>query len=768
MTKAAAFTGSIGFKFGGVLALVSGLLFVTTWISFTQFGRFSAALSDFVQTEVPNLARSSDIIERSGDLTKELSHLLIEYDPEKMSSHIDDALIALDSLRTGKIEIHGDGTPGLTKRTDRVAELLSTIAQTRAEDIASNISTREKVASLGEAVTAAGDRLIHISNMSYLSVRSTDPNQPAGELRTFLTRMAHATELERLLGDLHSVILTGATADHPDQITAAQSKANALFSKIRGLAANFADDATIPPAVDRIITLSSAEGGVLAGRSATIAARAAASESSREVADLLGGISASARELEQAAIDEIKTASSTLITAAEDGRLTMVSVAGLTVLAALGAVAVTLFMILRPLRRVIGVTERLAGGDFAPVLGFDRQGGEIGRLARALAVFRDNLLERQRLATEDARREEEARARAEREDRETRRREETERKRRADEQAEKLRREQEDLRQREARAAEQDRIVSVLASAMKQLAAGDLSVHLGDPFPAAYEPLRKDFNSAIESLSEVIGAIVDRAGKINDNALEISASSDELSRRTESSAATLEETAAALGEMTTAIASAAAMATQANKVATQVNDRAQESGEVVRQAIHAMSRIESSSRKIATIIDVIDHIARQTNLLALNAAVEAARAGEAGRGFAVVASEVRALAQRSSQAAGEITGLISESDEQVTHGAKLVSDAGEALRGIVSGVEQIAQQVNEITKAAQAQSGGINEVNLATGQLDQTMQQNAAMAEETTAATRVLTNESRHLRDMVLRFRVASVDGPPRRQPQVA
>ena len=768
MTKAAAFTGSIAFKFGVVLALVSGLLLVTTWNSFSKFGRFSDALSDFVQTDVPNLVGGSNTIKHAGDLTKELSHLLIEGDPDLMATHLADAIAALDALRAEKMQTYGTGGTGFTERTDRIAQLLSTVTQARRDDIAADAATLEKITLLGDAVTAAGDRLIYISNMSYLSARNTDPNRPAGELRNALTRMAQATDLERYLGDLHSVILTGATADDPDQIAAAQMTATQMLNKVSRLSASFVDDATIPAAVDRIVTLASAEEGVLTGRLATTTARAAANHASQEVAELLGEITLSARQLEQAAIDKITTASGTLITTANDGQRTMATVAGLTFLALLGAVAVTFLFILRPLRRVIGVTERLAGGDFAPVLGFDRQGGEIGRLARALAVFRDNLIERQRLAMEEARHAEEARIRAEREDRETRQREEADRKRRAEEQAEKLRREQEDLRLREARAAEQDRIVAALASAMNQLAAGDLCVKLTDPFPPAYEPLRKDFNSAVESLSEVIGAIVQRAGRINDSALEISASSDELSRRTESSAATLEETAAALGEMTAAITSAAAMAAEANKVAAQVNGRAKESGEVVRQAIHAMSRIETSSRKIATIIDVIDHIARQTNLLALNAAVEAARAGDAGRGFAVVASDVRALAQRSSQAAGEITDLISESDDQVTRGARLVGEAGEALRGIVHGVEEIAHQVEEITKAAEAQSGGIKEVNIATGQLDQTMQQNAAMAEETTAATRVLTDDSHHLREMVRRFRIAASGTPVRQGTQVA
>lgn len=768
MIRAAAFTGSIAFKFGGVLALFSGLLFLVTWNSFTQFGRFSAELSDFVGIEVPNLVQSSGIIESSGDLTKELSHLLIEDNPDQMASHLTDALAALDTLQTGKLESRDSGGQEFLEKTGRVSQLLSAITQARRNEIANDVATLERVTLLGEAITAAGSRLIYISNMSYLSVRNTDPNRPAGELRDALTRMAQATDLERFLGELQSIILTGVTADHPDQVAAAQMAATGMLDKIGRLAANFADDATVPAAVEQIIALASIEDGVLSGRAAILAARAAADDASQEVADLLGGITASARQLEQTAIGAIKTSSGALITAADRGRANMVTAAGITTLAVLGAVAVTLLMILRPLRRVIGVTERLAGGDFAPVLGFDRQGGEIGRMARALAVFRDSLIEQQRLTAEEARHAEEARARAEREDRETRQREEAERKRLADEQAEQLRREQEELRLREARAEEQDRIVTALASAMKRLAAGDLCVKLTDPFPPAYEPLRKDFNSAVESLSEVIGAIVQRAGRINDNALEISASSDELSRRTESSAATLEETAAALGEMTAAITSAAVMAAEANKVAVQVNDRAKESGEVVRQAIHAMSRIETSSRKIATIIDVIDHIARQTNLLALNAAVEAARAGDAGRGFAVVASDVRALAQRSSQAAGEITDLISDSDDQVTRGAKLVGEAGEALRGIVHGVEEIAHQVEEITKATEAQSDGIKEVNIATGQLDQTMQQNAAMAEETTAATRILTDESHHLRDMVRRFRIAAPGTPIRQGTQVA
>ncbi|KIC35150.1 methyl-accepting chemotaxis protein, partial [Leisingera sp. ANG-M7] len=236
--------------------------------------------------------------------------------------------------------------------------------------------------------------------------------------------------------------------------------------------------------------------------------------------------------------------------------------------------------------------------------------------------------------------------------------------------------------------------------------------------------------------------VIAAAASIRNGASEISQASDDLSHRTESQAATLEQTAAALDELTASVKSAAEGARSVEATMEDAKQEARNSGEVVQSAVSAMTEIEESSNKISQIISVIDDIAFQTNLLALNAGVEAARAGEAGRGFAVVASEVRALAQRSSDAAMEIKTLISDSSGQVARGVDLVGKAGDALQSIVSQVTHISQLVSGIAEGAAEQSTGLNEINTGVTQLDQVTQQNAAMVEEATAAGHMLKTDA--------------------------
>ena len=240
---------------------------------------------------------------------------------------------------------------------------------------------------------------------------------------------------------------------------------------------------------------------------------------------------------------------------------------------------------------------------------------------------------------------------------------------------------------------------------------------------------------------------------------EISEAADDLSRRTEQQAATLEETAAALDQITATVKKTAEGATQAATVVETSRVAAEKSKDIVERAVKAMSAIETSAEKISLIIGVIDEIAFQTNLLALNAGVEAARAGEAGRGFAVVASEVRALAQRSADAAKEIKSLITASSVQVKSGVDLVGETGDALSSIVSRVMEIDQLMVEITASTQEQSTALHQVNTAVNQMDQVTQQNAAMVEESTAASHNLTQEGQRLASLVTRFRVTQDGG---------
>ncbi len=312
-----------------------------------------------------------------------------------------------------------------------------------------------------------------------------------------------------------------------------------------------------------------------------------------------------------------------------------------------------------------------------------------------------------------------------------------------------------------AAAAMQCAVVAAVGTGLAGLAKGDLLFRLHDPFAAEYEELRGNFNAAVGQMEELIRGIVGNAGAIRSGTEEIRTASDDLSRRTEQQAASLEETAAALDEITATVRNTAESSKHVQAIVSRTKDGAEQSGEVVRQAVEAMGGIEQSSQRIGDIIGVIDEISFQTNLLALNAGVEAARAGDAGRGFAVVASEVRALAQRSAQAAKEIKALIFTSAQQVGVGVKLVGETGRALSRIVSEVGEVTTAVSEIAASAQQQAAGLAEVNTAVNQMDQVTQQNAAMVEQSTAASHSLAQETAELVRLTGRFQIGAAPSGP-------
>ncbi len=387
-------------------------------------------------------------------------------------------------------------------------------------------------------------------------------------------------------------------------------------------------------------------------------------------------------------------------------------------------------MVVAPIKGLSSTMDRLSRGDFqVRVEGEDRR-DELGGMARAVQVFKDAGLEKQRLEAETV--------------------------------AQRSLTEQERIKAEQAKAQtakEQAQVVTSIGSGLVRLSSGDLTFQLTEAFAPEYEKLRTDFNGAMSQLQQTMKTVVGRTHGLRSGGQEITQASDDLSKRTEQQAASLEETAAALDEITATVKKTADGAIEARKVVAIAKDDAEKSSAVVREAVGAMTRIEDSSRQIGQIIGVIDEIAFQTNLLALNAGVEAARAGDAGRGFAVVASEVRALAQRSAEAAKEIKALISASSDQVSQGVELVGQTGRALARIAEQVAQINGVVTEIAASAQEQATGLHQVNAAVNQMDQVTQQNAAMVEQATAAAHSLREETDALSELISQFRVGDT-GP--------
>jgi methyl-accepting chemotaxis protein len=414
------------------------------------------------------------------------------------------------------------------------------------------------------------------------------------------------------------------------------------------------------------------------------------------------------------------------INATVSSRVLWTTAIALAFLIAIGGFAgVVMFRLSNRLDALSAAMTSLASGESDVALPVIAGKDEVAEMARAVQVFKRNAVERARL---------EAEALA------NRSQSEIERERAAAERAK--------------AAEEQAEVVRRLGGGLKELAGGDLMVRLDEGFSPTYAQIRDDFNEAIDRLKATVLSVVESAGSIKTGAQEISAASDDLSRRTEQQAASLEQTAATLSEVTTTVRKSAEGAGHARQVVAAADTDAKESAAVVHQAVDAMSAIAKSSQQISQIIGVIDEIAFQTNLLALNAGVEAARAGDAGRGFAVVASEVRALAQRSAEAAKEIKALISDSAGQVDAGVKLVAETGRSLERIMTQVTEINAVVGDIAAGAQEQSTALQETNTAIEQMNLVTQQNAAMVEQSTAAGHSLSEEASKLAQLVGQFQV--------------
>ncbi|MEQ1406522.1 methyl-accepting chemotaxis protein [Neorhizobium sp. Rsf11] len=375
--------------------------------------------------------------------------------------------------------------------------------------------------------------------------------------------------------------------------------------------------------------------------------------------------------------------------------------------------------------------QRIIGGDYTTTVSGTDRGDEIGEMARATDIFRLAAVERQTL---------EASLADERHQNE-------------------LRRQSRDEEQK-ADAQALHFAVDSLGEALNRLSEGDLSATLSRPFRDDLERLRQDFNRVVERLRHVMTEVTTSASSIGANANQMRSAADDLARRTEKQAASLEETSSALEQITATVRSTTHRAEEASEMVGHTKDYTEQSTTVVRDATAAMERIEDATAEIGKIINVVDEIAFQTNLLALNAGVEAARAGEAGKGFAVVAQEVRELAGRAAGAAKDIKALVTRSNQEVKTGVDLVKATGEALTRIGDDVLKINDHVHAIFTSAREQSTGLTEINSAIGQMDQATQQNAAMVEQSTAASHSLASDAETLSRLIGQFQIRGGNGP--------
>ncbi|TCP35013.1 methyl-accepting chemotaxis protein [Sphingomonas sp. BK235] len=390
-----------------------------------------------------------------------------------------------------------------------------------------------------------------------------------------------------------------------------------------------------------------------------------------------------------------------------------------TTMTVLGLLAVALMVIivagvtllfrhlLSPMLAIAAVTKRLADGELELTLTGSDRDDEIGVLARAIEAFRGAAIERRESTRSQA------------------------------------------------------TTVERLAGALDSLAQRRLTLRLGDALPGDYRAIARSYDTAVEQLSHALTEVRETGEMVRASSAEIRLASDHMAQRTEQQAASLGETATAMHEITASVRQTATGAGTARQAARTTREEAEESRRIVEAAAAAMDTIRHTSAEIGEIISVIDGIAFQTNLLALNAGVEAARAGDTGRGFAVVAAEVRALAQRSAEAAKDIKARITASTEEVARGVQLVDSAADSLKRIIARVGEINQLIVEIARSAEEEAARLQQVNDAVSSIDGVTQQNAAMAEQATAAARGLTDQADLLAREIAAFDLAASAPPP-------
>jgi methyl-accepting chemotaxis protein len=492
-------------------------------------------------------------------------------------------------------------------------------------------------------------------------------------------------------------------------------------------------DEQIKKAISELLAFGQGDASVSALRgkelAATLRADATIEENTRIQRELDQAVSDLVTEIERRMHRNIGQLTDKL----DQDRILLIIAAVLSLLAS-GAIAV-LYVQRNLVRRLCAIRDAmrlLSAGDTALDVPAAEDRDEIGEMARAVRIFRDGAVARERLEGEAA----------------------EQRRSNADTQEKVAQEQRRGMEEQRRSAQEQAHVVRALKAGLGKLSGGDLTYRLSDEFPPAYREIKDEFNLTMSRLRETIQVLAESTREVSGASTEISTSTADLSQRAEEQAATLEQTSASLEEISAVARKTAENAQHASASAGKARACTNSNGQVVAKAVTAMARIKETSDEISDIIGVIDEIARQTNLLALNAAVEAARAGDAGRGFAVVASEVRSLAQRSAQAAKDIKQLLTSSAAQVRDGVDLVNTAGAALGEILSSIDSVADIVADIAAASGTQTDGLEQVNKALAQMDDVTQQNAALVQANAESARVLDQQAQAMNERVSLFQL--------------
>ncbi len=526
------------------------------------------------------------------------------------------------------------------------------------------------------------------------------------------------------------------------------------------------DDVVVRETAGFLMAVADPETGVVAQKKAVVQAEIDGIEISSAAIENVHMVAHQASALGLAALDRVRQSGDELSGEMTAAKSTMFAITGVTLAVLVGAVFLTQRILIAPLSRLTGATERLATGDMSEIEGVDTRDNELGRMGRALSVFRENSLKVEELN-------EKTKAR------------EAEEKRNRQAMFRMLSQEigsvvtaasAGDFSKRVEKEFEDPEIAKLgtdlnslmdvteeglneTRAALKAMSEADLTHRMPSHFRGVFGDLAHDVNSTLSHLSSLIGNMRDAAAMTSESAAKLSDGAEQLATRAEHQAATLEETAAAMTEMSESVKSSSGSLSDAETLSGEVAQKTASGSSAAAIAVENVQQIKESSNKIHEIISVIENISFQTNLLALNAAVEAARAGEAGKGFAVVASEVRGLAQRSNEAAREISDLIRESTERVETGVRSVEAARTSFQEIDSSVRPVIELLSQIAEAGREQAIGISEVATAVSTMDTMTQENARMAEMSTSMAGGLLGQIRSLSEMAAAFRVAE-SGP--------